>query len=301
MAGAGISAVRVLRNALAFTRGAWRRAWGIQALAAAGVALVFVSLRGRVPPSQAWDLWTIGWAVVAVTAAPLVGTLLRVRLGGAAQRCMGPAGLQFGMTELRLLTIAVAWVGATLLTVLPMVAISAACFVIFRDLGMVELPLLGSLRISFLMAAVFCLIVLGLYAYGLARLSLALPATVGKRRLVLVEAWRMSQGYAGPLIWGVIASLAPSLLLVAAAVELDALALQDPTWGAMSRWPLPDAILAGAVFGSVLSFIQAPLTLGVVAAVYCARRTREIRRTRIRNPVQNFPVRVLYPIPSSRA
>ncbi len=290
MVGAGISAGGALRDALAFTHFAWRRAWGIQVLSAIGVALLFVSLRGRLSASQAWDMWSIGWAVTAVTAAPLAGTLLRLRLGGAAMKCMGPAGLQFGMTELRLLVIALAWAGATLLTILPLVAVSAFAFVVFRGFGMAELPLLGPVRVSFLLAALFFLSTLAVYGYGLARMSLALPATVGKRRLVLWEAWQLGRGYVGTLFWGQAISLTPSVLLFVAVIQLNALAVHDPTWGSLIAWPLPDAVMAGVVIGSVMSFIQAPLSLGVIAAVYCDQR--QVRTEMTRQPVDTMVVRL---------
>jgi len=277
---AAITAGQAIRDAGDFTRVAWRGAWAVQALFAAGAAMLFVAVRGRLASDVGWDLSAIGLAVMATTAAPLVAALLRLRLGGSAFRGLGPAGLQFGLAELRLLVIAAGWAAGTLLAVLPLIAISAFVFVVFRDAGMASLPMVGEVRVSFLVVAGVWLLGLAAYVYVAGRMLLTLPASVGKRRLVLSHAWALSRGQVGGLLGGLLLSLGPGVAAVFAAIQLDRLAVQDPDWGALSSWPLPDAILAGAVFGSLLSFIQIPLTLGVLAAVYCAQRQRRMERTR---------------------
>lgn len=281
MARAAITAGQAARDALEFTIGAWRDAWAVQALFAASLAMLFVSLRGRLSPAEAADLGSIGFAATLLLSVPLAAALLRLRVGGAALRGLGPGGLQFGMAELRLLVIGIAAVGAGLLAWLPVVAVSAAVFVAFGGAGMVEAPLVGPIRVPFLVAAGVWLAAMLGYLYLAARVSLCAPATVGKRRLVLKEAWALSRGQAGAILGGLLATTAPLALLAAATVFLDRLAVHDPDWGAMQTWQLPDSIMAGAVLGAAIAFVQAPLTIGVLGAVYCAQRTRRMEKTQV--------------------
>jgi hypothetical protein len=281
MAQGAITARQAARDALDFTLSAWREAWAVQGLFAAGLAMIFVGLRGRLPAILAADLLSIGLAVSALIAAALAGALLRLRIGGSALRGLGPGGLQFGLAELRLMVIGLAAGAAALLAWLPVVALSAVVFILLRDAGMADIPFVGPLRVSFLFAAVVWIAAAAVFAHFAARIALAVPASVGKRRLVVMEAWRLGQDQAGAILGGLALSAFPLIATVAAAVLLDSMAVMDPAWGAMSRWPLPDAIIAGTVLGAVVAFVQAPLSLGVLAAVYCAQRTRRMERTAV--------------------
>jgi hypothetical protein len=288
MARAAITAGQAAQDAIDFTVRSWRDAWAVQTLFAAGLAMAFVGLRGRLDPADAGDLSTIGWATTLMLTGPLVAALLRLRIGGSALRGLGPGGLQLGLAELRLLVIGVAGAGAALLAWLPVVAVSAVVFIAFRPAGMAELPLLGPIRVSFLVAAGVWLAALAGFFYVAARMALALPATVGKRRLVLLEAWSLAEGQAGALVGGLLLTGLPLLALGAATLFLDRLAVQDPSWGAMRTWQLPDSIMAGAVLGAVVAFVQLPLSVGALGAVYCAQRARRMERTRVPHRVHSL-------------
>ena len=281
MAKDAITAGQAAREALDFTIIAWRDAWAVQALFAASLAVLFVGLRGRLSPADAADLSGIGFAASVLLAVPLAAALLRLSLGGAALRGLGPGGLQFGLAELRLLVIGLAGLGVALLAWLPVVAVSAAVFVAFGGAGMAELPLIGPIRVSFLVAAGVWFAALAAYLYLAARASMCAPATVGKRRLVLMDAWAIGQGQAAAILGGLAATAAPLVLLATATVFLDRLAVHDPDWGPMRNWQLPDSIMAGAVLGAAIAFVQAPLSIGVLGAVYRAQRARRMEKTRV--------------------
>jgi hypothetical protein len=268
------TASEAIGSAFAFAQEAARRLWGVQALAAFGVAVVFASVRGRMTVPEAADLWRVGWWTILVTAAPLWAGLYRLELGGKALRGLGPAGLQFGLAEIRFIVLAGAFLAASALVWLPVVAVSALIFVLFRFAGAATLAHIGDVQISFLIALAVWVGVLGVYAWICARCAFAPAATVGKRRLVLREAWTLGRGRAGPVLWSWLLAQAPLLLVVVLLALVDQMEMQDLVWGARSRWPLIDAAAAGLVLGVVLSFVQAPLTVGVLGYLYRARRER---------------------------
>ena len=274
MSGSGATLGDAAASAVEFTREAARRLWGVQTLCAFGLALVFISLRGRVSPAEAVDLWRIGWVVAAVSAAPLWAGLYRLELGGAACRGLGPAGVQFGMAELRLIALGLAFLCAALLAWLPVVAVSAIVFVLFRGVGEVALGPLGEVQVSFLVASALWLTALGGFAWACARMAFAPAATIGKRRLVLREAWALGRGRVATVLAAWILAQAPAMLTLALLALVNQMELQDPVWGARSRWPVVDAAAGGLVLGLVVAFVQVPLTVGVLGRLYRARRDR---------------------------
>lgn len=275
-----ITAGQAVADALDFARGAWRGAWAIQLLFAAGLALIFVSLRGRLSTADASDLGSIGWAALLVTAPSLAASLLALRIGGASLRGLGPAGLQLGPAELRLVVLTFAGAGAAMLAWLPVVALSAVVFVAMSGAGMADFPGIGPLRVSFVLAAAVWAAALFLFVYACGRMALAPAATVGKRRLVLVEAWALGKGLTGVLLAALMLASLPTALTLMAAVLLDGIEVVDPVLGVLRTWPVADAAVAGAVFGVVIAFIQAPLFAGVLGAVYCAQRARRTELSR---------------------
>lgn len=282
--GRAITAIEALEDATDFARDIWRDAWGVQGLFALGVALVFVSIQAGLPSAIAWDLGTIGWALLLATILPLTGALIRLNIGGVALRDLGPLGLQFGRGEACLFVLAIAGAGASLLALLPLVAVSAIVFIVFHGLGMASLPLLGEVRIPFLIAAAVWIAGLGAYVYAGARLSLAPVATVGKRHLVLAQAWALGEGQVGAVLGALVFSLCPLILTVGLLVWMDGWVTIDPILGRMRTWDLPQAALGGVVLGAVMAFIQIPVALGVISAVYCAQRERRLVETRALEP-----------------
>jgi hypothetical protein len=270
----GLSVADAAASAAEFTRDAARRVWGALALMAFGVALVFASLRGRMSSGDSHDLWRSGGWTVLVVAAPLWAGLYRLELGGAARRGLGPAGLQFGMAEVRLIVLSGAFLGASLFVWLPVVAISALVFVLFRGAGEASLGLLGQVRISFLIVAAIWLAVLGGFAWACARAAFAPAATVGKRRLGVQEAWALGRGRVATVLACWTLAQAPTALALALLGLMDSMQLKDPVAGALGRWPMVDAAIGGAALGLVVAFVQLPLTVGVLGYLYRAQRER---------------------------
>lgn len=262
-----------VQSAADFTRDAPRWLWGVQTLAALGVALVFASLRGRMTVSEAGELWVLGWWTILVSSAPLWAGLYRLELGGKARRGLGVAGFQFGKPELRLILLALAFVAAAAMVWLPVVAVSALFFVLFRFLGQVPLGPLGGVQVSFLLVLALWLAAVGGFAWLCGRCAFAVPATIGKRRMVVAQAWEMAPDNVGAVLWAWLLAQAPLLLTVVMIALVDTLEVGDG-FGMAGRWPVVDAGLAGLVLGLVCSFIQAPLTVGVLGYLYRARRER---------------------------
>lgn len=261
-------------SAFEFCRTAARRAWAVQTLSALGVALVFVSFRGRMSPAEAADLSEIGSLVVLTAAASLWGALYRLELGGAAARGLDAFGLQFGGAELRLIALWLAFVAAVLLVWLPVVAASAIGFVLFRGAGEVTFGALGAVQVSFLIVAALWLAAAGAFAFACARLAFAPAATVACGRLVLRDAWALGRGRTGAVLAAWLLAQAPALLVLVGLAALDSVELRDALGGSRSRWPLPDAALGGLVLGLVAAFVQVPLTVGVLGYLYREGRER---------------------------
>lgn len=268
-------AAQAIGSACDLAASAWARLWGVQLIAAAGAALVFISLRGPMPPSAAHGLWQVGWAMTLASWAPLWAGLHRLALGGAAAERIWPGGLQFGPTELRFLGLGLAFALAAALTVLPLIGLSALSFVFLRPLGAAPLGPLGQVQASFIATAFLWAAVLVVAGRAAARFMLAPAATVSRKRLTVSEVWSLSRGRTGAILAAWATAQAPAL----AAFAL--LALVDPVERAAaasaSRWLLPDAVLGGALLGGVLAFVHAPLTSGALAALYRQRRAERAR------------------------
>jgi hypothetical protein len=267
-----ISPVQALAGACGFTAWVWRRVWAMQVLAAVGPAVVFVGLFAALDPGRAADLICVGAALTLVTAPPLAGAVLRQRMGGAALRGLGPAGLQFGMLELRLIGAVAGWIVATLLAWLPIVVAVSAILVAFHGVGEVRIRGLGAVPASFLIAGGVVAGAAAAYGYGFIRMLMTLPASVARSRVALAEGWRASAGAEGAVAGGVLFSLAPAALASWAVARLDGLASPQ-------GWAWQDATVVGAAFGILMAFVQAPLTLGVLGAVYLVQEARPCARS----------------------
>ena len=273
MPGSPISAADAAREAMEFTRSAWRRLWGVQLLAAAGPALVFLSVRGPFTPAMSAQLWALGWIIAFAAWAPLWAGTHRLALGGAAANRIWLGGLQFGPTECRLLVLGFAASLGIVLSLLPLVAVSAGVFIFARGLGRVAVAGLGRLQVSFLIAAGIWISAGLAMGYVAARFAFSPPATVARRRLALADTWFLTQGRVSTIVAARALAQAPALLVFALMALVDSLELQDVV-GDRTRWPLPDAIAGGTVLGLVTAFLQVPLTAGVLACLYQDQRAR---------------------------
>lgn len=267
-----ISPAWSIRHAFDFTCTVWRRAWAIQLLAAMGPTLLFVAHVGFLDRETAADLWGVGLAMTLVTIAPLMGALLRLRIGGASEAELGPGGLQLGVGEARLLAALVGSVAASLVALLPLVAVSALILVLFRGLGLVDLGGAEPVPVSFFLVGLAGLATLAACGYGLVRLALILPAIIDRSRFALQDGWRASAGAEGALAMGLLLSLSPTAVVVASGLWLDRF---NGTLG----WAWEDAAVAGALFSGILTFVQAPMTLGLLGGVYLLRAERPAART----------------------
>jgi hypothetical protein len=264
-----ITAAEAVQEAMEFARSSWRRAGLIQLVAAAGIAMLFISLRAPLAPAAAGRLSQAGLVVSLLAWAPLWAVLHSLALGGSAARRVWRGGLQFGWTELRFLVLGGAAVVAATLSLLPLVAISAGVFLVCHGMGQIDLWPFGRLQISFLIAALVWLAGAASLGYAAARLAFSPAATVSRRRLVIAEAWPLTEGRVGAVAAAWILAQGPAVLCLALLALADSLELLDNS----TRWPMPDAIVAGAILGLIVAFVQAPLTSGVLGLMYRRQRT----------------------------
>lgn len=223
---------------------AWRGAWGAMV-----VCIVLMAAMIFLPDSR-WK-WLVGLAVIASGLA-LKGGLLRIALRQPSG--LGPAGLQLGRPEARLL-------GAALLCLLLIVMIASVLgLVLLAVAGMAELDADAiaqrnwaaagegwKLAVVTLAGLATVFVVLSLFV----RLSLYAPATVARGRMVSLDSFIIVRGAGWPLSAGLLLTSAPVIIL----------ALLSS--GGMLEGP------AGAlVWALVLAGLQAPLTTGFVAAAY---------------------------------
>lgn len=224
----------------------WREAWGAILLAA-----VIWSIR----PFAAGLVWA-PFALVATLA--LVGALGRIAITDELTQArglgLGPAGLQFGRPELRLL-------GAGLLCAVFMAMIlSVVALVLLAVFGMAELNAqaialrqwgaVGPVWKLGLLALVTAVALFAVVAFSV-RLSLFAPATIARGQMVSLQSMTLARGAFWPLLLGLIATAAPKIGLVL-------------LWGA----GLLSGTAGWVVFAVVLTGLQAPLTMAFVGAAY---------------------------------
>ena len=227
----------------------WRGAWG--AILAAAVV---------------WGVQPLAFGVAGMIWAPF-GLVATLALAGALGRIaitedlpqarrlgLGPAGLQFGRPELRLL-------GAGLLcAVFLAMILSVVALVLLALFGMAELnaqaielrqwSAVGPVWKLALLALVTAFALFAVVAFAV-RLSLFAPATIGRGHMVSLQSMSIARGAFWPLLVGLIVTSAPKIALVL-------------LWGA--------GLLSGTagwiVFAVVLTSLQAPLTMAFVGAAY---------------------------------
>lgn len=197
-------------------------------------------------------------AVTGLATLIAVGALARLSvtddLPGARANGLGPAGLQFGWPEARL-------VGAALLCliflVIVLIVLSLVVLAIFgtagldvaaiqaRDWARVGPPWKLGLLAAVGTGAVFVPLLLAV------RLSLFIPATLGRRQMVSLNSMGVAYGSVTPLLGGLILTGVPMLILLSL---------------------IGTGVLAGPVglLALVIGLVglQLPLTLGFLGAVY---------------------------------
>ena len=228
---------------------AWRWAWG----AIAACALVWA-----VRPFVAGDFGWIWSAAALIATLVLVGALARTAISDdrdAARRLgLGPAGLQLGWPELRLLGAALlcavflamilSVVALVLLAVFGMAGLNAEA-IRLRDWGAVgpiwKLALLAVVTLS----AFYALAVLAV------RLSLFAPATLGRGHMVSLNSMGIAQGSFWPLLGGL------------AVVGLPMLGLVILTGAGMVS-----GVVGWIVWVAMIFAVEAPLSLAFLGAAY---------------------------------
>ena len=227
----------------------WRGAWG--AILAAAVVWGIQPLAAGVA-SLMWA--PFGLVATLVLAGALGRISITEDLPQARRLGLGPAGLQFGRPELRLL-------GAGLLcAVFLAMILSVVALVLLALFGMAELnaqaielrqwSAVGPIWKLALLALVTAFALFAVVAFSV-RLSLFAPATIGRGQMVSLQSMSIARGAFWPLLVGLIVTSAPKIGLVL-------------LWGA--------GLLSGTagwiVFAVVLTGLQAPLTMAFVGAAY---------------------------------
>ncbi|TFW15176.1 hypothetical protein EGY25_00865 [Brevundimonas intermedia] len=227
----------------------WRGAWG--AILAASVVWSIQPLAA----GAASLIWApFGLVVTLVLAGALGRIAITEDLLQARRLGLGPAGLQFGRPELRLL-------GAGLLcAVFLAMILSVVALALLALFGMAELnaqaielrqwSAVGPVWKLALLALVTVFALFAIVAFTV-RLSLFAPATVGRGHMVSLQSMSIARGAFWPLLVGLVVTAAPKIALVL-------------LWGV--------GLLSGqagwVVFAVVLAGVQFPLTMALVGRAY---------------------------------
>lgn len=239
-----------LREAVAFVPKAWAGAWLALSLFALTLGGLLVPLHYDPFAPSPWmaGLWLLGVAVLKLAS---YGGLFRLALFGskAREEGLGLGGLQLARPELRMLgggalvLLFLAIVAVGLLVAVTLIA-AAASGEDGRATGAAAHVVTG-------VNVAAGLVLASLYV----RLSLFAPATVGRRRVVSLDALGLAQGAFWTLLFGLIVCLSPLVLGTLAASSL------------LHGGPESAATAAG-LLTALLVFVQIPLLAGFLAAAY---------------------------------
>ncbi len=207
-----------------------------------------------VPALARWP-WVFAALIVTLVSTGALGRgSVAEDRSGARRLGLGPAGLQFGKPELRLLgaallcalflTLILCVIALVLLATFGIAGLDAEA-IRLRNWATVgpawKLGLLAVMTISMLCAVI---VLAG-------RLSLSIPATIARRHMVSLHSIALTRGAVGPLVAGLVATSAPMILL---------LVMTGAGWiGGVAAW---------IAWAAVLNLIQGPLTLGYLGAAY---------------------------------
>lgn len=227
----------------------WTGAWGAILVCALVWGAADLAPRGN-------GFVAAGLSLIAglVLAGALTRLAVTENLEAARRLGLGPAGLQFGLPELRLL-------GAALLCAVFMAMIlSVVALLLLAVFGMAGLdaeainqrnwPAVGPVWKLVLLAVVSALASYGVLVM-VVRLSLFAPATLGRGHMVSLNSMGIAQGSFWPLLGGLAVVGLPALALVVLTVA-----------------GLLGGRVGGLVWAAVFAAVQAPLTLSFLGAAY---------------------------------
>jgi len=253
-----------LKASIGFVPRAYVHAWAGLLLTTAVLGAPLLARLGYLPANAAW-IGALWFAALVSFSLMRDGALYRLAVSAspavARARGLGPAGLQFSRPEVRLLA-------AGLLVTLFLILIAIAGFVVSlfvasaaglseTDWSAIRTPgqfaALGEpWKLGLVLAAP---VGAGLVLLILAvQLLLSAPATIGRERVVSIDALALAQGNALPLIAG-LAIVGLPTIAVAAGGRLSG-------GGHAPGWMAAEFLVAGLV--------QAPLTAGFLGAAYRA-------------------------------
>jgi hypothetical protein len=238
-----------LSAAIASLSRLWRGAWGAILLAAV-----------------VWSAKVVAAGVTSLVWAPfglistlmLAGALSRIAIGddlASARRLgLGPAGLQFGLPELRLL-------GASLLCAVFMAMIlSVVALVLLAVFGMaeldaraIELRQWGAVGPAWKLVLLALVTLFALYAVLVlvVRLSLFGPATLGRGHMVSLNSMGIAQGSFWPLLGGLLVVGLPKIVLLV-----------------LTGAGLLSGVIGWIVWAVTLTALEAPLTMAFLGEAY---------------------------------
>lgn len=242
-----------LRAALKASVGAFARLCSGAAGSLAAAAILLLS--GQVSPDTVRPLIAlVATAAVLVTVGALARLSITDSVADARALGLGPFGLQFGKVELRLL-------GASLLCLLFLAMVVALLgLVVLAIFGMAELDVAAIQARDWAGAGapwkLFVSIAVGVGAVLVplmlaGRLSLFVPATVGRRQMVSLTSMSLSAGSGWPLLAGLVITSLPMIGLTLA------------VGAGLVRGP--GASIVGTI---VWVGVQLPLTLAFLGAAY---------------------------------
>ena len=244
-----------LRDALRATVHAMPRVWlGAVGVLVAAVAAWAAPLFVALEPNAA--LWVLGAASLLTLMA--AGALARLSISadakGARAIGLGPLGFQFAWPELRL-------VGAALLCLIFLSMIIAMLgLVVLAIAGVAELDVAAiQARDWAAVGSVWKLAVLVVVSLGAlliplllaVRLSLFVPATLGRKQMVSLNSMGIAYGSFWQILGGLIVTAAPLVVLLSLAAA-----------GALGGVPGRTVLIVG------LLAMQLPLTLGFLGTAY---------------------------------
>ena len=267
MAQSNVPVMQSVTAAFQFWRMAWRPAVGALAL-----LTVVGTLQSYWSLTDAVGLSLLMFGALLLVSPVALGALYRQAFadehpGDPAFR-LGPAGLQWGAMEWRLL-------GASLLVMLFAVILMALFFLVLviavvmiaggSGLGAQASPdqiaeALGVTGVLLLLA--LFLVMAAAFIYLGIRLALVAPATAASGKVMVFETWPLTKGQFWPLLGAMILVALPTIV---AAIVVGVVEGAVSGGGAVSSASAAVLALATSV---IAAFVQAPLSAGLLAYLY---------------------------------
>ncbi len=265
MAAHDLSVMVVVRAAIGFWREATPRVWAPLAVFTAVLAGMQIATALGLAP--VWRLASV--LVVLLTSALAYGALFRIAFEpehpGDADFRHGPAGLQWGKPEWRILAATLLLLLFYLLVVLGAVFLAFLVAVAFGAAGDLRPARAGGFFATPAgLAAMFVLLAsfVGLL-WSTIRLSMALPATVDRKQVQVFSVWNITKGHVWIILGAALLTGLPSLAVGLAGGLANAMSDSSGLRLALG--------LLGALVGG---FVQAPLTAGLYSHIYRLLRDR---------------------------